>query len=117
MGEATIQTLIMQYLSIAKVFHWRNNTGGVRTNSRYLKFGEPGSPDIIAIVAGTFLGIEVKDPKGVQSCDQKKFQKKTETAGGKYIVARNLEDVTSAVASILATRCTCHSKQQKSTEE
>jgi hypothetical protein len=39
-----------------------------------------------------YSSIEVKGPKGKQSEYQKKFQRRLEDAGGKYILAHSLED-------------------------
>ena len=52
-----------------------------------------GLPDIVAIKDGIYIGIEVKAPKGKQSESQKAIQAEIEKAGGKYIVARSLDDV------------------------
>lgn len=53
----------------------------------------PGQSDIIAVINGQFIGIEVKTPKGVLSADQILFKKRLENAGGKYIVARSVADI------------------------
>jgi hypothetical protein len=45
------------------------------------------------VVDGQFVGIEVKGYGGKQSPAQKEFQVNLMLAGGKYILAFNLEDV------------------------
>ncbi len=57
------------------------------------QYGLTGSADIIAIVRGYFLGIEVKGPTGKQSEAQQAFERNVKYAGGYYIVARSVEDV------------------------
>lgn len=52
-----------------------------------------GVSDIIAVIDGRFIGIEVKTKRGRQSADQILFQKRLERAGGVYVVARCVEDV------------------------
>jgi len=52
-----------------------------------------GCADVIAVIGGKFIGIEVKTPKGVLSADQILFQKRLENAGGVYIVARSIADI------------------------
>ncbi len=77
-----------------KVFHFRNNTGAMKTeHGGFYRFGTPGSPDIICCVNGQFVGIEVKGPKGRQSPQQKEFEQALTKAGGRYILARSVDDV------------------------
>lgn len=45
-----------------------------------------------------YVGIEVKGPKGKQSDDQKEFQRHLEAAGGRYILAYSVEDVSAALS-------------------
>jgi len=56
-----------------------------------------GLPDRIAIKNGCVLFIEVKAPKGMQSEHQKRFQKCVEQCGGKYVLARSVDDVIKAI--------------------
>lgn len=95
--EKTTQKAILQYLELKKIFHYRNNSGATviptKTGSRFLRFGATGSPDIVCVINGQYVGIEVKDIKGKLSEGQKDFKERLEKAGGKYILARSLEDV------------------------
>lgn len=52
-----------------------------------------GTPDIIAVIKGKFVGIEVKAPTGRMSADQILFQKRLEAHGGVYVLAKSVEDV------------------------
>jgi hypothetical protein len=45
------------------------------------------------VIAGQYVGIEVKAPKGKQSDHQKALQEALEKAGGKYVLAYSLGDV------------------------
>jgi hypothetical protein len=54
-----------------------------------------GSPDIVCVINGQYVGIECKGTKGKQSDNQKDFQRRLEAAGGRYILARSLDDVVS----------------------
>lgn len=96
--EAGTQKAILDYLKKRNIFAWRNNTGAVKVSrangsSGFIKFGTPGSADIIGIYKGRFLAIEVKGPKGELSDEQIIFLKRIENEGGISIVARSLEDV------------------------
>lgn len=83
----------MELLDLHRLFYWRNNTGALVTEDRFVKFGYKGSPDIICVYGGQFIGIECKSPKGVQSENQKEFQKKLEDAGGTYLLVKNIDEV------------------------
>lgn len=94
--ENAIQNAIMEYLTIKNIFHWRNNTTPIYDPTRkcFRKMNSmKGVPDIICIIKGQFVGIEVKKPDGKQSPDQKIFEKECNKNGGKYILARSVEDV------------------------
>ncbi|MFA5990469.1 MAG: VRR-NUC domain-containing protein [Sphingomonas sp.] len=92
--EKDTQKAIIQYLEAKKIFHWRNNTGGTMVaGNHFMKFGYPGSPDIIAVVKGQFIGIEVKDIKGKLNDNQEIFKEKLEKAGGLYIIAKSIDDI------------------------
>ena len=95
--ESEIQNSICEYLAIRKVFFSRINNipamtrdGGFRKMPKYAKLG---MPDIVCVVNGTFVGLEVKRLKGVQSEGQKAFQRDVTLAGGKYYVVRSIDDV------------------------
>lgn len=107
--ESDVQRSIIGWLKLRRIPHWRNNTGGVQAEykgrSRFIRFGEPGLPDIVCIApGGVFVGIECKRPLGPkggsggseQTTDQRLVQIGIEQAGGVYILARSLADVAGA---------------------
>lgn len=63
----------------AKKIHRKGNT-------------EKGIPDIIAVIKGRFIGIEVKAGKDKLSEDQKRRKFEIERAGGLYFEARSTDD-------------------------
>jgi VRR-NUC domain len=65
---------------------------------RFIRFGTLGSPDIVCVITGQYVGIEVKAPKGKLRDSQMEFQKNLETAGGRYILAYSLDDVMSKLS-------------------
>lgn len=96
--EKATQAAILHYLALKGVFHWRNNTGATKTDhGGFVRYGTPGSPDIICVLPphGQLLGIEVKDAKGRLNANQLTFKEALEKAGGRYVVARSLDDVLS----------------------
>ncbi len=96
--EKDIVRSILDYLEFRKIFHWRNNTGATiitRQSGKkdFYRFGAVGSPDIFAVIDGKIYGIEVKTLTGVQSENQKLWQKDFEKAGGIYLLIRSLDEL------------------------
>lgn len=59
-----------------------------------------GIPDYGVLLLGYFLGLEIKSPTGVQSDDQKEFQKYiTEKGGAEYHVVRSLDQAIEVVTA------------------
>ena len=103
--EGKIQNKICEYLSKKGYFFMRlNNTpvfdtklnqgyGGYRTQG---KWAAPGLADILVIHKekyGMALFLEVKEPKGKQSPDQKMFEKRCYSNNCEYYVVRSVDDV------------------------
>jgi hypothetical protein len=78
----------------------RRNVAAMKTQHGFIRFGLPGMADISGIlpvlIAGCSRGlaieIEVKTAKGIQSPEQKNWQRAVERAGGVYILTRSVED-------------------------
>ena len=96
--EHETQSVILDWLKVKRIFHWRSNTGAFvgtyKGKSRFVRFGKKGSPDIFVMIPGrgTF-GIEVKASEGFQSQVQREFEVEFVRAGGCYILAFDLDDV------------------------
>src|SRR5690606_35669338 len=92
-----IQTAICDYLAFQKHFFWRQNVipamNANGTMRRLPKYVKTGVPDIIVVKDGFFIGLEVKRKGGVQSANQKEFEKGIKEAGGEYYVVRSIDDV------------------------
>lgn len=61
-----------------------------------------GVPDVLACVAGTFVGVEVKQPGRKPTANQSAELAAIRAAGGVAIVATSLDDVIVAVSPLLA---------------
>ena len=93
--EQDIQRAILQYLEFRGIFHYRNNSRAfVDSTKHFYRFGALGSPDIVCVIDGQYVGIEVKRRGGKQSDHQKAFQKRLEEAGGRYLLAHCIDDIT-----------------------
>lgn len=94
MKEKEIQKVISDYLSLKRIFFYRNNSGAFRSEGGgFYRFGATGSPDIVAVIKGNYIGIEVKTEKGRMSPGQKMFQENLEKAGGIYLLVRSLNEL------------------------
>lgn len=91
-SEKNTQQAILEYLTRRSIFHYRNNTGAVKVDKRFFRFGANGSPDIICVDGGRFIGIECKGPKGKLSDDQVLFKINLERAGGLYLMVRSIDE-------------------------
>lgn len=93
--ESEIQKAILQLLLAKRIFVWRQNTGTVEVEDRYVSFGARGTSDILGIYpGGRFLAIEVKRPKtGKLSAEQITFLQKVRKNGGIAMVADSVKDV------------------------
>lgn len=103
-AENDLKKTVLEWLALYKIFHYRQNTGAMKGEHKgkswFVRFAAKGSPDIVCVIGGRYVGIELKAPNGKQSEAQKEFQVNLERAGGFYILARRLEDVTEFLAPI-----------------
>lgn len=95
--ESDLQRTILDWLGYQGHFFYRNNSGAMiseyKGKQRFMRFGAPGSPDIVVVHDGLYVGIEVKGTGGKQNDNQKEFQRGLEDAGGRYVLAYSLKDV------------------------
>jgi hypothetical protein len=85
--EKDTQRAILDCLAAKRIFHYRNNSGGFKdSQNHFYRFGALGSPDIIAVIGGKYIGIEVKGSDGKQSEYQQRFELELVRAGGMYIL-------------------------------
>ncbi len=92
--ENQIQDAILGLLTAMRIFHYRNNSGAYQAeHGSYIRYGAQGSPDIIMVVNGIYIGLEVKREGEKQKSSQIAFQASLEKAGGKYHIVRSVDDV------------------------
>ena len=80
-----------------------NNTGiyDPRTKRFRKSHTRKGIPDIICVLDGTFIGVEIKYGKDRLSQHQKDMKKEIEAAGGFYMVAKTFEQYVSTLNTFL----------------
>jgi hypothetical protein len=101
MLERDLLKLVLDYLKLHRILHWRQNVMGVKVSragkEHFYRTGFPGLPDVIAVYRGRCFGIELKGDRNEQSQAQRCFESDFNAAGGKYVLARRLEDVIEAL--------------------
>lgn len=94
--ETDIHNAIL--VALTKAFHprgifWRQNAGRVRTDrGAWVVLGPPGISDVVGLLDGQSVFVEVKTDLGKQRPAQATFQRAVEKAGGLYIIARSPSD-------------------------
>ena len=101
--EQDIVNQIITYLTIEKIFCWRQNTSGiymVRTNS-YRPSKARGVADILGILpTGQALAIEVKRPGAkLDNPYQIEFRDNVIKNNGCYILAYSIDDVINGISN------------------
>lgn len=98
--EHETQKAILEYLKLKGHLCWRNNTGasvfpGSNGKKYFVRYGLPGSGDILGVRKGTgqFISIEVKRKGGSLTDTQMQFMNDVVSKGGKAIVAYSVDDV------------------------
>jgi hypothetical protein len=95
MSELDIETQILDWLaSLGIGFFWKNTSGGFHDGKRWRqhqsKFAIRGTSDILGLVNGRFIALEVKTTTGVVSSEQKAFIQKVRECGGFAAVVRSV---------------------------
>lgn len=95
-SEAEIQRAICDYLMLSGVVHCvtdRSRHWDKKGRVRASRVSMPGFPDIVAVVNGRFIGLEVKARKGRLSPDQIACHEVLRDAGAVVTVVRSVDDV------------------------
>lgn len=95
MTESATQRTILEYLERCGIMATRVNSGKIRVGKRWIKLAEEGTADIICNVPpnGRYLEIETKTENGKLRPKQIERRVEVERRGGRYLVARSLDDV------------------------
>jgi len=97
--ESQVLKVCLDYLHAKGYIVIRNNSGKVFLSNengsrRMVRFGDPGSPDIIACSpTGQFVAVECKGPRGTITPSQKDYIKRLKRSNEKVVVARCVEDL------------------------
>ena len=93
-SEADLVRDCLKYLRMRGVFAWRNNVGAMKTDERYVRFGQVGSSDILGILPyGQLLCVECKVGKNKLSRSQRDWLERAKEAGAKTCVVYSLDEL------------------------
>ena len=100
--ENAVLSQCLSYLQIRGIFAWRNNTGALKIGKRFIRFGKPGSSDILGILPnGQFLAVECKREKGgILSDIQVEFLNRIKANGGIAVVVHSVDELGKIIDSI-----------------
>lgn len=100
--ESTVLSQCLAYLSICRIPCWRLNTGALPVGKRFVRFGVPGSADILGVIppSGRALAVEVKRPGGRISPTQVAWLDLFRSAGGLALVVHSIEELRLALREI-----------------
>lgn len=94
MSEKHLQNRIIEFMNEAtKGLFWQNDSIGIRGRKRENKYRPNGVPDILGVVNGIFVGIEVKSKTGRMLPSQIEFSLRFKKAGGLYFVIKSMEEM------------------------
>lgn len=96
--EKEIQKFILEFLEVSRIgYFWRNNTGAMTSKyngkTRFMRFGELGSADIIGVLHGKLVAIECKG-EGTEkiSENQARFKQAVCRNDGIYYLANDIDE-------------------------
>jgi hypothetical protein len=94
-SEKFLQNNILDWLNASTSgMFWQNDSVGIKGRKRCNKYRPNGVSDILGVISGQFIAIEVKSPTGKLLQSQIEFSQRFRRAGGEYYVIRSLEDLT-----------------------
>lgn len=76
---------------------WRANCGGLSISGRPMRGNPSGTADILGVVNGRSVALEVKTRTGKQRESQAHWQAAWEAAGGLYAIVRSAREAVRAV--------------------
>jgi hypothetical protein len=94
--ETILSKSICQYLDLLHVYYFHVPSEGKRSRWEQMQFkangGKPGVADLVLILPGRVVFVELKTATGRQSAAQKEFQTAVELNGHEYHIWRSLDD-------------------------
>ena len=94
-NETQLVNACLELLRLRGIFAWRNNTGAVKTDKRFIRYGKPGSSDIIGVLPakGRMIVVECKMPGNKPTGLQAAFLSTVSQCGGLAVCVRSVEEL------------------------
>lgn len=94
--ERIIEKQILEFLRIIGIYCWKNQSQGtwdakIGAYRKASAYSIKGASDILGIIQGRFLAIEVKSPGGVVTPEQRIFIARINAEGGISFISRSVE--------------------------
>ena len=102
--EADVLAACRALLTLRGIPHWRQNSGALRVDGRFVRFGLPGCSDLIGILprSGRLIACEVKRPGGQLTAAQRAFLDAVNAAGGVGIVVEDVKVLARVLDRLMA---------------
>jgi len=99
MGEGAVQDSIRLALAtVPDLCMWRNNVGVADQRGARVRYGlAPGSADLVGVLAGRFVALEIKTATGRVAPEQTQWLALVRRYGGFAAVVRSPEDALAAI--------------------
>lgn len=88
-----VNDILVEASRLPKCRVWKCQVGMAEMKGKQVRYGNPGMPDIMGVIQGQAIGIEVKTGGAKLSADQKNFHAMFVQCGGKIFVARDVPSV------------------------
>lgn len=93
-SEKSLQNEIINFLNEhTSGMFWQNDSIGLKGRKRQNRYRPNGVADILGVIDGQSIAIEVKSPKGKVLKSQIEFSQRFRRSGGLYYVVRSMEDI------------------------
>jgi len=92
--EGAVLRECLVWLRVQGFYAERRNTGAIKIDNSFFRFGSPGAADIFAVINGRHIEIECKRRSGgVLSASQKEFRELMKNSGIPYFVVHSVEEL------------------------
>lgn len=100
-AESEVLKQCLEYLRMRGIFAFRNNSGAVKMGKNFVRFGLPGSSDILGILPnGQFLAVECKKENGGKLSDkQVEFLSRIKQNGGVAVCVHSVNELEKIITS------------------
>ena len=92
-AENAVTRTVRAWLTMHGAHVVRVQSGMIRAGAHFIHGAEPGTADLVGVMRGRAIAIEVKTPKGKVQPSQVVWAERWRLSGGIYLVARGIDDL------------------------